>query len=201
MWSSHRDASQHFARIQSIIVELARVKPICRSRDKSAKIAALERTPFYGLADTFFHEWPDEFGRPAHFCDSGRSARDSEGHDVFDAPLSHCARTTICHRHYPAILEELVRLKMVRKDPETGTAELIVEGFVPTYDPPNMLAFVGDNGQDHLMADITNVLQRAASMLEGAVHMQGLTLQQCEQFQHKARERWASLHHELVGGR
>jgi len=101
--------------------------------------------------------------------------------------------------HYRAILEELVRLGMVNEDSDTGMAQLVSDEFVPKADLQSMLAFGGDNGQDHLLAGVANVLQRLPSMLEDAVHAQGLTLQQCEQLQHKARERWARLHHELVG--
>ncbi|HEX7867350.1 MAG TPA: DUF6502 family protein [Variovorax sp.] len=98
--------------------------------------------------------------------------------------------------HHRTILDELVRLNMVAED--NGTAELTADGFVPVEDLQSMLAFLGDNGRDHLLAAVSNTLGESPRMLERAVYARGLTLDDCENIHRLARERWADLHHELA---
>jgi len=98
--------------------------------------------------------------------------------------------------HHRTILDELVRLNMVAED--NGTAELMADGFVPVEDLQSMLAFLGDNGRDHLLAAVSNTLGETPRMLERSVYARGLTLEDCEKIQLFARERWAGLHHELA---
>ena len=98
--------------------------------------------------------------------------------------------------HHRTILDELVRLNMVAED--NGTAELMADGFVPVEDLQSMLAFLGDNGRDHLLAAVSNTLGETPRMLERSVYARGLTLEDCEKIQLLARERWAGLHHELA---
>ncbi|WP_395316882.1 DUF6502 family protein [Variovorax sp. UC74_104] len=98
--------------------------------------------------------------------------------------------------HHRTILDELVRLNMVAED--NGTAELTADGFVPVEDLQSMLAFMGDNGRDHLLAAVSNTLGESPRVLERAVYARGLTLEDCEKIQLLARERWAGLHHELA---
>lgn len=98
--------------------------------------------------------------------------------------------------HHRTILDELVRLNMVTE--EEGVVELTTDGFVPVQNLQSMLAFLGDNGRDHLLAAVSNTLGEEPRMLERAVYARGLTLQECEQIQRLVRERWATLHHELA---
>lgn len=98
--------------------------------------------------------------------------------------------------HHRTILDELVRLNMVSEG--EGVVELTSDGFVPVEDLQSMLAFLGDNGRDHLLAAVSNTLGEEPRMLERAVYARGLTLRECEQIQHMVRERWAVLHHELA---
>lgn len=98
--------------------------------------------------------------------------------------------------HHRTILDELVRLNMVSED--QGVVELTTDGFVPVKDLQSMLAFLGDNARDHLLAAVSNTLGEEPRMLERAVYARGLTLQECEQIQSMVRERWAVLHHELA---
>jgi hypothetical protein len=99
--------------------------------------------------------------------------------------------------HHRTILDELVRLNMVAE--QNGCAELKVDGFVPEGDLQSMLAFLGDNGRDHLMAAVSNTLGEQPRMLERAVFARGLGLEDCENIHQLVRERWSALHHELAG--
>lgn len=99
--------------------------------------------------------------------------------------------------HHRTILDELVRLNMVAE--QDGCAELKVDGFVPVDDLQSMLAFLGDNGRDHLLAAVANTLGEKPRMLERAVFARGLTLEDCEKIHQMVRERWSVLHLELTG--
>jgi hypothetical protein len=98
--------------------------------------------------------------------------------------------------HHRTILDELIRLNMVTE--ADGVAELTTDGFVPVDDLQSMLAFLGDNGRDHLLAAVANTLGEQPRMLERAVYARGLALQDCEQVHQLVRERWLALHHELA---
>jgi hypothetical protein len=111
----------------------------------------------------------------------------------FEAVARMSSRGDVHHR---TILDELVRLQMVTES--EGVVELTADGFVPVQDLQSMLAFLGDNGRDHLLAAVSITLGEEPRMLERAVYARGLTLQECEQIQRLVRERWAALHHELT---
>jgi hypothetical protein len=98
--------------------------------------------------------------------------------------------------HHRAILDELIRLNVVSE--RDGMAELTSDGFVPEEDLQSMLAFLADNGRDHLLAAVSNALDKQPKMLERAVYARGLTLEECEQVQQLVRARWSTLHHELA---
>ena len=98
--------------------------------------------------------------------------------------------------HHRTILDELVRLNMVAEG--NGTAELMADGFVPVEDLQSMLAFLGDNGRDHLLAAVSNTLGETPRMLERTLYARGLTLDDCEKIQLLARDRRPALHHELA---
>lgn len=99
--------------------------------------------------------------------------------------------------HHRTILDELVRLNMVAE--QDGYAELKASGFVPVDDLQSMLAFLGDNGRDHLLAAVSNTLGEEPRMLERSVYARGLGLQDCENIHQMVRDRWAALHLELAG--
>jgi hypothetical protein len=98
--------------------------------------------------------------------------------------------------HHRTILDELIRLNMVTEN--DGMAELTTDGFVPVRDLQSMLAFLGDNSRDHLLAAVSNTLGEQPRMLERAVYARGLALEECEQIHSLVRERWSVLHHELA---
>ncbi|MGJ7490242.1 DUF6502 family protein [Variovorax sp. ZT4R33] len=98
--------------------------------------------------------------------------------------------------HHRAILDELVRLGMATE--HDGQAELRAEGFVPANDLRGMLAYLADNGRDHLQSAVANVLREGSPMLERAVYADGLSLEDCEAIHQLVRRRWGHLHHELA---
>lgn len=111
----------------------------------------------------------------------------------FEAVARMSTRGNVHHR---TILDELIRLQMVKE--VDGVVELTADGFVPVEDLQSMLAFLGDNGRDHLLAAVANTLDASPRMLERAVYARGLTLQECEQIHQLVRTRWSALHHELA---
>lgn len=98
--------------------------------------------------------------------------------------------------HHRALLEELVRLGMVHVQEEM--VELRGDSFVPADSLRDMLAFVGDNARDHLLAAVGNTLGREPRMLERAVFASGIPLQECERIHQLARKHWDSVHYKLV---
>ncbi|MDM0109794.1 DUF6502 family protein [Variovorax sp. J22R24] len=111
----------------------------------------------------------------------------------FEAVARRASRGNVHHR---AILDELVRLHMVTE--RDGTTELAVAGFVPASDLKGMLAFLGDNSRDHLLAGVSNTIGEKAPMLERSVFAAGISLEECERIHQLARERWGGLHDELA---
>lgn len=98
--------------------------------------------------------------------------------------------------HHRAILDELVRLDMASED--NGYAELTADAFVPAQDLQSMFAFLGDNGRDHLLAAVSNILGNRPPMLERSVYANGVTLQDFEKIHEMVRQRWNAMHHELT---
>lgn len=111
----------------------------------------------------------------------------------FERLANEASRGNVHHR---VLLEELTRLRMV--DQEEGQLTLTVAGFIPVDDLRSLLAFLGDNGRDHLLAAVSNTLGSAPRMLERAVFASGLTMDDCSAIQQLMHERWKELHHELA---
>ena len=101
--------------------------------------------------------------------------------------------------HHRAVLDELMRLGMCTRSDATHV-ELAAEGFVPTGDLQSTLAFLGDNLRDHAASAVSNVLGEAPLLLERSVFADGLSEADCEALHLLVRQRWQSLHRELVGG-
>lgn len=115
------------------------------------------------------------------------------GGPSFESLARRASRGNVHHR---AILDELVRLNMVAE--VDGRAELAAAGFVPSGDLKEMLAFLGDNTRDHLLAAVSNTLGASAPLLERSVFAGGIRLEDCERIHQLARERWGVLHRALT---
>nr|WP_251011035.1 DUF6502 family protein [Variovorax paradoxus] len=111
----------------------------------------------------------------------------------FEAVARHASRGNVHHR---AILDELVRLNMAVE--HDGRAELNAAAFVPTKDLKSMLAFIGDNTRDHLLAGVANTLGAEPPLLERSVFAGGISLEDCERIHQFVRERWSELHYQLT---
>lgn len=99
--------------------------------------------------------------------------------------------------HHRAVLDELVRLGLAQD--EAGEVVLCAEAFVPDRDRQSMLAFLGDNSRDHLLAAVANTLGQSPPFLERAVFADGIDLPAAQAVQQLARDEWVGLHHKLVG--
>lgn len=98
--------------------------------------------------------------------------------------------------HHRAVLDELVRLGMATES--GGVAELTADAFVPSKDDKALLSFLADNGQDHLLAAVENVLTRQPLFLERSIFAEGLLARDCEAVQNSVRKDWANLHDRLM---
>lgn len=130
------------------------------------------------------NESPDLAQLPIAASDKGPS---------FESVARQASRGDVHHR---AVLDELLRLGMITED--DGQVRLMVQGFVPSRDLQTLLAFLGDNTRDHLLAAVSNTLEQSPRFLERAVYADGLAPQECEQVHELVRGRWDKLHHELV---
>jgi hypothetical protein len=98
--------------------------------------------------------------------------------------------------HHRTILDELMRLNMAIE--HEGRAELNATAFVPAKDLKTMLAFLGDNTRDHLLAGVANTLGAEPPLLERSVFAAGIALEDCERIHAFVRERWGELHGQLT---
>ena len=98
--------------------------------------------------------------------------------------------------HHRSILDELLRLDMVIE--HADRVELNAAAFVPAKDLKSMLAFLGDNARDHLLAGVANTLGGDSPLLERSVFATGIPLEDCERIHQLVRERWGALHNELT---
>jgi hypothetical protein len=111
----------------------------------------------------------------------------------FEAVARHASRGNVHHR---AVLDELVRLNMAIE--HEGRVELNATAFVPATDLKSMLAFIGDNTRDHLLAAVANTLGSEPPLLERSVFAGGISLDDCERIHQFVRERWSELHYQLT---
>ena len=98
--------------------------------------------------------------------------------------------------HHRTILDELMRLNMAIE--HEGRVELNATAFVPAKDLKTMLAFLGDNTRDHLLAGVANTLGAEPPLLERSVFAAGIALEDCERIHALVRERWGELHGQLT---
>lgn len=154
----------------------------------------LPRTEDSAAARTFTlwlqrcHDDPAQRRLPLQAGDDGRPAFERVAHEA--------TRGNVHHR---VVLAELLRLGLVRQS-DDGTVELLAQGFVPSRDLAGMLAFLGDNVRDHLLAAVANTEGRETPFLERAVFVDGLKPEACERVHQEVRRAWSGLHHGLVQG-
>ena len=91
--------------------------------------------------------------------------------------------------------DEMVGLGMVTES--EGKDELTAEAFVPSKDDKVLLACVADNGYDHLLAAVGNLLTRQPLFLERSIFAKDIFLQASENIQDSMRKDWAN-HNRLM---
>jgi hypothetical protein len=99
--------------------------------------------------------------------------------------------------HYKAVLDELLRLGVVQLAGDG--VQINPTGFVPSNDDKMMLAFLADNGRDHLLAAVQNVTEERGKFLERSVFAHGLSDQACQELLAKARTQWTATHALIFG--
>ena len=108
------------------------------------------------------------------------------------------AQTITRDVHPRSILDELIRLDLVRYDEALDLVALTSNTFVPKSDPRQMLNFLGDNVGDHLNAAVANVLDDDKSHLEQAVFADELSAESLEAFLPLVMTHWNALHEKMV---
>jgi Family of unknown function (DUF6502) len=101
--------------------------------------------------------------------------------------------------HPRALLEELLRLKLVHLDVDK---DLVIPAthlsHAPRGDAAAMLRYLGMNVGDHLQASVNNVLGRDPGHLEQALSADGLSQASLEVIRKALREEWQTVAQSLV---
>lgn len=95
--------------------------------------------------------------------------------------------------HPRTLLQEMVRLGLVRHDEEADTVTLLRDSFVPTGDEPRMFGFLASNVGDHLAAAVANVLGPQPQHLEQAMFADQLSIESITRLSPVVREQWQSV--------
>jgi hypothetical protein len=93
--------------------------------------------------------------------------------------------------HPRSLLEELLRLGLVRLEGET--VHVVRDSFVPKQDIGRMLGFLGSNVGDHFRAAVANVLAESPAHLEQAVFADELSQESLGHLRDVMRAQWKSL--------
>jgi hypothetical protein len=98
--------------------------------------------------------------------------------------------------HHRAILNELIRIKLVAEHDEQVT--LLEDALVPSEDLQLLMSFASDNGHDHLQAITANVLGRDPRFFEQAIFSAQIKPEDCVAAQHLLREHWQTLQFRML---
>jgi Family of unknown function (DUF6502) len=100
--------------------------------------------------------------------------------------------------HPRSLLEELIRLGLVRWQEETDTVSLQTGAMVPKQDFARMLAFMADNVGDHFQAAIDNVLGQGSEQFEQAVFADELSSESVQAIRALVSQLWSDMFARLV---
>jgi hypothetical protein len=135
---------------------------------------------------------------------TGTSWRDHEGaprvlNRQGPAPSFEALAQSITRDIHPrSMLDELIRLGLVRHDEELDLVSLTRSDFVPRNDSKQMLGFLGDNVGDHLDAAVANVLHDGSKHLEQAVFADELSTESIEALRPLIIAQWQALRDVMV---
>ncbi|MGL4576967.1 MAG: DUF6502 family protein [Burkholderiaceae bacterium] len=99
------------------------------------------------------------------------------------------ARANVKDVHHRSLLDELIRLGLVRKSDETVT--LAASTFVPPGTSIEMLEVLAQNTAAHLSAAVSNTAGTADPFLERAVNVVQITKEDCAELHRLAKHHWA----------
>lgn len=102
------------------------------------------------------------------------------------------------HVHPRSLLEELLRLGLVRVDEKTDHVVLCRDRAVPEADEERLFELLSANVGDHLTAATQNVLSREPLFLEQAVFTDQLSDDTIEAARELARKKWRELLRDMV---
>ncbi|RTL18529.1 MAG: hypothetical protein EKK52_14325 [Burkholderiales bacterium] len=102
------------------------------------------------------------------------------------------------HVHPRSLLDEMLRLGLVRLSDDGQTVHLDTERVAPTQDDAQMFGFLGANVGDHLAAATANVVHRDRRHFEQAIYADELSEQSAAAIGDLARAQWVRLRAELI---
>jgi len=164
-----------------------------REVTRLTKLEAPERPAKHPLAAEVFARWT-----------TGASWRDHEGAPSVlnrqgPAPSFEALAQSITRDVHPrSILDELIRLGLVRHDEDLDQVSLTRSDFVPRNDSGQMLGFLGGNVGDHLDAAVANVLHDGGKHLEQAVFADELSTESIEALRPLIIAQWQALRDTMV---
>jgi hypothetical protein len=100
--------------------------------------------------------------------------------------------------HPRSMLDELIRLGLVRHDEDLDQVSLTRNDFVPQGDSQQMIGFLGDNVGDHLDAAVDIVLHDGGRHLEQAVFANELSVESIEALRPLIMAQWQALRDAMV---
>jgi Family of unknown function (DUF6502) len=117
-----------------------------------------------------------------------------------DAPSFQSLAQEVTRDVHPrALLEELLRLKLVQLNAETDEVTLTESlGYTPRGDRAALLRYLGLNVGDHLQATVNNVLGRQRSHVEQSLAADGLSAESLVAVRNELRAQWQRLAQDMV---
>ena len=108
------------------------------------------------------------------------------------------AQSITRHVHPRSLLDELLRLGLVRLADDGQTVLLEPDRVAPTQDDAQMFGFLGANVGDHLAAAADNVVHRDRRHFEQAIYADELSETSAQAVADLARQQWSRLRAELI---
>lgn len=108
------------------------------------------------------------------------------------------AQTVTRDVHPRSMLDELIRLGIMKFDEKLDQVSLTRVDFVPKSDSRQMLGFLGDNVGDHLDAAVANVLHDGKRHLEQAIFADELSAESIEVLKPLLMNHWEKLREKMV---
>ena len=179
----HGDRSTRLTSRISTMTGLTR-REVARLESLSAPELPATRSLSSELLTHWFSEpgYTDDRGRPLDLARQG------------DAPSFDALAATVTRDVHPrTLLEEMLRLGLVRLEASGERVRLIDDAFVPRNDWRQMVGFLGSNVGDHLRAAVSNVLGSGSEHFEQALLADELSEQSMQQARLLISEQWRDL--------